>query len=1230
MTPAAFARGLRQESAEGRAGFLRALTPAELLELDGGLLGVLLCDTSLQAREVAEARLAERPAARRELRPPPPQGLEEPERRRLCAELCDDAAFVGALLVYPRGRELLTSIALGDHPLDDLLLGLAAESDDPALVRTILALPLDVSGRAVELLDGLSTRLPALREELLGTLVWAALQEAGELAEEERRRARAALVRWAEALLQASEGAPGWEAFLEAGASVTQGPVSEAVPLPGPAARAALVPLARCLHLLLAPAGGLLLRAELDPDLRSSLAELRVVAWRRLLREGLASPEEVAGAAAGERAPGAAVELLRALPGDLSPAARAPLAQLLGHTRASVRAAAARALERSPLLAAMCAAEVDPRAPGAPLGLLRALPPALRDPLLCAWLAVPRPPGAAAEALALLLRPPAPGWEGWPTLLAHADLRVRAAAAGALARLPAAEGPGLHPLLREQLPRDPALLLPLAARFGLPEARVEAARRLLAPGDAGEAEAAAAALALAPADDGAAWAALWEATLRRGVPRAGRRRALEALLLREPPGGSEPPRLPDGAVPAWLGERPWSEAGAVQALVAGRDPEGVRLGARWLLARGVTPGLWPLLEARARELLAVTRRGRVLRLLGLLWARVLRALAGPRGGPWPVRGRSGSARALGALLELELRGGVSTLEAAELEPLLGHPQAELREPARRLYVGLLGPWALPSLLRGADAALAEEALRTGHPDQVEGRLLLGLAVGGAASGEALRHAALRPSPGLAPGLAPLLAERPLRHELLPALRALEHCPGGLTTRRELLRAELLRATGDGSAEALRGAAELVEALEAWELAGALLPSLGAASEAARERLAGLVRAAAERGVALDPEALDALLAHPVESVRELAVSLLRRGGSAGLWARVRPLGPGASPRGAELTGRFLGACEDAWEESMGLAAEGLLAHPSGVVARRALKLLVQQGREVAASALLLRLEDEELRTPALTAISTWAGRFLDPRRALPAEVLEEQRRELRALITALATGPRGQAQAALAGAWEHAVPFARVAALVAVARHALEPERARVADALRGEDPALLRAAALAAGTLAAGADLDELLGRLAGARDAEVRLEARVALLRHASPADPAAVEALLVDAAPEVRLGTLAAAGAREELLPGLALEARLADPDPRLREVALRLLARRPAGEAARLAGVLRDRWPEVRRAALEAVRAWGAAGAVRAEVSELLADPAPTVAAAALALLEAPAPDGEARA
>lgn len=1237
MTPSAWARALRQESAEVRATFLRALTAAEVETDDAALIAVLLCDTSLQGREVAEARLSERSAARRALRPPPPTGLDESTRRGLAQGLADDPRFAAALLPYPRGRELLLSVPLAEHPLDELLMELALEADEPAVIREVLALPVDLSGRGVSLIDALRGRPPSVREEVLAALVWAALQEAGETADEERRRARVALVRWAGALLDAPAGAsdahlrcdaPAWEEFLGAGGTIARGPVTEAVPLPGERARTALGPLARCLRLLLAPPEGLLERAALEADLASGLAELRVAAWRRLLQEGLAAPEEVAGVAARE-SPGAAIELLRALPADLPPAARPALTTLLHHSRAAVRAAAARTLERSPLLAAMCVAGLDPRAPGTPLPLLRALPPALRDPLLSAWLEGLRPPGGVIEALGLFERPPGASWSGWSLLLGHADLRVRAAAASTLGRLPAEEGPALHPLLRELLAKDAGLGLPLAARFGLGEARLEASRRLLAPTDPRGAEAAAEALALLLArplgaeEDGAAWATLWTALLRRGVPRAARQRALAALLEHPGPRGEAPPKLPDGSTPDWLAQagRP-SPDGALLALLRGRDPEGVRLATRWMLRRGVPAGLWGQLDGLTRDLLARVHGGGLFRGWSALGRRFLRRLFGRRrvAPPGAVRGRGGAARALAGLLELFLRCGVSTLRPEELEPLARHRDAELAGAARRLQVALLGPFGLGRLL--ADPLLAEEAVRVAHPDLIEARLLLDLRAGGAETDRALARAALRPSPGLGPALAPLLAERPIRTGVVAVLRALGSVPGGREVERGLLRDELRRAAAasqgrEADPRELAGAAELLQAAEAWELASELIPALHRAREAARDRLAALLRAAGEAGASLDRAALAGLLSHPVESVRELAISLLRRTGTDGLWALVRPLGPGPTPRGAELTGRFLGACEDAWEESMGLAAEGLLRHADPVVARRALKLLVQNGREVAALALLQRLDDDELRQPALTAISTWSARFIDPSRALAAELLEEKRRELRALIDRLANGPRGQAQAALAEAWAHPVPFARVAACLAVARHGLEGERAQVAAGLLLEDPPLLRAAALAAGALAAGPDLDGPLERLAGHRDAEVRLEARSALLRHL-PADHAGLEALLLDAAPEVRLGALRAAGERPE--PGAGLEARLADPDPRVREEALRQLERRSPGDVSRLAGVLRDPWPEVRRAAIGVVRAWGGAEQVRAEIGELLADPAPAVAQTALALVE----------
>src|SRR5690606_36901349 len=144
----------------------------------------------------------------------------------------------------------------------------------------------------------------------------------------------------------------------------------------------------------------------------------------------------------------------------------------------------------------------------------------------------------------------------------------------------------------------------------------------------------------------------------------------------------------------------------------------------------------------------------------------------------------------------------------------------------------------------------------------------------------------------------------------------------------------------------------------------LLGGVAWARQAARDEAIATLRAAQELGLVPARDDLAPLLQHGLWEVRQLALSLLRARPSDALWGAVRAAGPGpgrALP--TDFAKPFIGACEDAWEESMGLAVERLLEHASGEVARRALKLLNRREREVSTLALLRRVDDPELRQP---------------------------------------------------------------------------------------------------------------------------------------------------------------------------------------------------------------------------------------------------------------------------
>ncbi|MBX3469819.1 MAG: hypothetical protein KF878_23335 [Planctomycetes bacterium] len=431
-------------------------------------------------------------------------------------------------------------------------------------------------------------------------------------------------------------------------------------------------------------------------------------------------------------------------------------------------------------------------------------------------------------------------------------------------------------------------------------------------------------------------------------------------------------------------------------------------------------------------------------------------------------------------------------------------------------------------------------------------------------------------------------------------------------------------------DALAAAAGLVRHLGRWSLVEPLLDGVTWAREPARAEVVAALRAAQEAGVVPAPRALAPLLRHPLWEVRTLALSLLRAGGR-DLWATARAAGP-APGRSlpTDFAKPFIGVCEDAWEEAMGLAVEALLAHPSGEVARRALKLLNRRERHVATLALLLRLDDPELRQAALTTLSTWAGPALGAGGgggAAQAEALEAARRELRATVEALATAPRAAAEPLLEAALASPVVFVRAAAL---GGRSAGPRRAR-ADVLAAldPDPALAlrrvdrgcprrRPRRLAA----PGGGRPRARAADAGARR-RVRAAARRALARRLpAPAAPA-----------RGRSPARAQCGwsRRADRPPGGAQRWRSGAPGrprPARARWVLAALERRlraaggPPPPAHALRGALGDPQPEVRQAALALVRADAdgtLAESLGPTLGEALADPSVHVSGAAIEAL-----------
>jgi len=1239
---------LRERGADDRAEALRAFGTAEP-ESEGAFLAVLIVDSSMQVRSVAEGLLDARPEERRTERPRPSGPLTEKDRVALLLEHAELPGFLEVLLAYTRGRDLLGRASLAGAPLDDQLLELALSSEavDP---RAVLVLPFDMSGRGVAFLDRFAELRPDARDTFLDLLVWAALQEASAIDAEDLARARALVHLWVEGLLADPDFPPTLEEFVSAGAHLQRGPTGESVTAPSGLALDALHPVGRALYLALGPPAREThaKRRPFEADLQSSLAELRVLAWRLLVRSELAGPDEVLATAADET-PGVAVELLRSLPDELPPELGGPLRGLLDHPRASVRRAAAEALARSPLLAAMACADLDPRAPDAPLGLLAAQPEALRAPALTAFLEVPRPPDETLGALEALERPPPPTWTQWPGLLRHDQAPVRRAAARSLLRRPPAEGPAVASFLPRVLESAPVVALRLIDHFALAGHHADVAGILL-DARVGDRAARLSVRILARYGDAAAWLTLWcfvvgeppdaaRRRWRRFGSRAARGRALDALLdlpvperkavfSVDPPGG--------GRHPAWLRAREGDplDADGVRTLLADRDPGQLALAVRYLGRRPAEGDLGVRVYDLIQEALVRARRSRWARGLAAWWRRLGRALL-PRGWVGPggsFRGRVGGL--LAALLDLAVRTGAGGVWPEDLEPLLADGPAEARDPAVRLYVAARGPGAVRRLAAHPVEAVRREALRAGHPDRVEalvvGRIEACLRGEPAADPEeAAAWVALRPRAAFAAPLVRLLGRPEARAAATRALLAVA-AAGARADVAALLRSALDEAVAARDEERLEAVLDVLEAAELHDLVPAALPAVGWAREAARQRIVALLRAARDRGVPLGPDDLEPLLAHHLAQVRTLAISLLRRG-DAPAWPIVRPYAPGPSQRPTGFSKHLLGVCEDEYEDGMGLVLERLLEHDNGEVARRALKLINRREREVAAATLLARLDDPELRKPILTAFATWAKRFLEKDGRLAPEVLEEERRKVRALLTLLAEDGAGQVGPVLDEALAHPVPSVRAAARFAIGRLVLEERRADVASGLAERDPAVRRAAARAAAALGPDPELDAALESLARDRAPELRAEARSALVRRLDPEAAERIESAVSDSAPEVRLAVLEACRRRPEALAALTLAARLGDPDPRVREAVLEGLKLCPPGDPEALRGALADPVPEVRRLGIEVVGAWGCLDALRHEVGEAAADPALSVSGAALDLIgredrEAVAPAG----
>ncbi len=652
MRPFELTLALRGQNAENRANVVRALSPAEVVEVDATLLAAVLVESSGVVRGVINERLAGRPAEARAALSLPEGHIDLEGQQRLANRWASQPGFVEGLLAYDRGRDLLGRVSLAEHALEGRLLELIHAAPGE-LLEGLLRLPLDLSGRLHRVLARLDEMAADAREALLRALVDASLADHGVVRDDERERAQATFALWVQGLIALRrEGdlePPSYADFVASGASFGQGVVTLSGDAPSARALAALEDLSRCLLLCLGPLARrtLLERKELEADLASALAERRVAAWKLLLRNELADPGEAFDAALDSSEAGVTVELLTDLPpGGLNRARVERLLPLLNAPRASLRDVAAEALAADPSAAALAAATFDPRDPHAPLSVLAAQPPALASSSLTAYLEVERPREQARAAFAALTYPPSPSWEHWARWLRH-DSPAYHAAREALLRLPPSEAPELPALL--EAAGDDQLHVSCAWRFEL-EGAHEPCARLLLESDADEELLRRAVEVLARYGDARSWGALWSFVVgggprRRHGRRGSRALALETLRDLPPPGepNVEPPGWPSWASSTKPRRLPLD---ALPLLLAQRDPAQVGLALSWLDRHPGDAELTHRTEDLTWHLLSVVQRGPGARRWSLAWRRGARARGRGRGGSptfAPPGGPSGAA-----------------------------------------------------------------------------------------------------------------------------------------------------------------------------------------------------------------------------------------------------------------------------------------------------------------------------------------------------------------------------------------------------------------------------------------------------------------------------------------------------------------------------------------------------------------------------------------------------------
>jgi hypothetical protein len=1260
--------GLRlgRSNAKERSLLFAGLDAAQSRRLEGVLLAAYLVDTSSQVRQIVEERLAARGSRAQDARPHPGYLDGDGQRLQVATWAADREVapeLLAGLVSYERGRDLLTSLSL-DAPLEadgacleEHLLALAC--DAPAeLLTPLLALPFDLSGRLRRLVTGLAERDSEARGAFLRALAGAALNDAGVVSNSEQSAGAEAFQLWGQGLLnlqsEASLSAPEFGAFVREGASFGQGVVTRQAAELEPTTLAALEAPGRALFLQLGPpAQEVTLSAEaFTADLEHPSAEVRRAAWALSIRDELRPTGELLDAilAAAEREPGLATELVAILPAQsLGRGPVRSLVDLLEHPRRALRDAVSKLLSSDPRAATLAAGCLDPSAPGAPLAILAAQPPALASVSLRGYLEAERSPSQAARALRALQSPPGATWEAWPRWLRHEIPATRRAAREALLRLPPGEGASLAPLLSDDYPTlrdDAALVVACAWRFEL-AGKHDAAARLLLASSVHDDDARRAMGLLLRYDDAESWSLAWRFVVggEGGGTRAARRSALQALLGARPPAASgelvqgDAPWAPSGASPKALVSH------ALVALLTSRDPSRVQLALSWFAAGGAethAPSLRERLEDLLWGALNLALWSRRRRAWSAWWRRTLRRFL-PRTWirpPGHQRGRAARAALLAELLDHHTRLGIRAVYPALLEPLLSAPYPVGAAAARATVSALDTP--LPRLLRDTRPGIADEAIRVGHPDAVQlaiaSELRAGLRDRNRDTTRALRWARLRPDLSQVQVLAGALAaaSEAQRGAILDLLVELHGLPGGKRPVRTALEEERGAAVAERSEPRLRSVVLAAARVQAWTLVERSLPALAWSGQETRKVLREALREATERGHALSADALQPLLIHPLVEVRTLAISLLRKSGMARPWPLVRPTGPGVRLPGTEAAKRFLGLCEDGYEASMLMSVERLLAHPSGEVARRALKLLNRQRQELATPVLLGHLADPELRQQILTTFSTWAREALGGGGSLSeggAEQLEDARRGLRTRLAQLVEGPRGRVLELLPEVRTSELPGERAAALLAVGRLALEEERGWVAEVLAGDDAGLQRAACLAAASLVPSAPapetdddsereptLEDLLRSCARAREPSLRAAARAALVA-LLPLEAEGFDPWIVDDEPEVTLAALAACRQRAGVLELLDLAPLLADRDPRVRGALLRALSESPPGAPEVLSGALRDPVPEVRLEAVGVVAAWSCADDLAGPLGELLSDPSVHVSAAVLDLVGA---------